>query len=66
MKSFSHFLIEKRRNPISRKSGLELNPKISLWDVLEKHKNDKNVYISFVADVGKLSHKKNLKKTRYK
>lgn len=56
MKTFLTFLTEKRRNP-------EQNQKISLWDVLEKHKNDKNVYISFVADVGKGSHKEVTKKT---
>jgi hypothetical protein len=56
MKTFLTFLNEARRNP-------EKNLKISLWDVLKKHKDDKNVYISFVADVGKGSHKEVTKKT---
>jgi len=64
MKSFSQFLIEKRRNPISKKSGLGLNPKVSLWDKLEEYRNEKDIYISFVADVGEKSHKEVTKKTR--
>jgi hypothetical protein len=56
MKTFLAFLTEARRNP-------EKNLKISLWDVFEKYKNDKDVYISFVSDVGKGSHKEVTKKT---
>ena len=39
------YLEEKRRNP-------ELNPKIDIITVLEKWKNNDDVYISFVEDVG--------------
>ena len=44
MKTFSTFLIEARKNP-------ELNPKVSLYDVAEKHKEDEMVFMSYVSDV---------------
>ena len=56
MKSFSSFLTEARRNP-------EKNPKIGLWETLWPYRNDSDIYISFVSDVGKTSHKQITKKT---
>ena len=56
MKSFSQFLTEARRNP-------EKNPKIGLWETLWPYRNDNDIYISFVSDVGKQSHKQVTKKT---
>lgn len=41
-------LIEKRRNP-------KINRKISAVEVLGQYKHDSDVYISFVADVGRIS-----------
>ena len=55
MKSFRNFLDEARRNPISKKTGNRLNPKIPLYDKLEPLSNDSDVYITYVADVGSLS-----------
>ena len=48
MQSFINFIDEARRNP-------ELNPKISIYDILEKYHTDENVYISYVQDVGSKS-----------
>ena len=48
VKTFQQYLNEKRRNP-------ELNPKIGILDALEPYKNDPNIYISFVSDVGSTS-----------
>lgn len=55
------YLNEARRNPISKITGKELNPKVSIFDVLEKYHNDENVYITYTADVGNLSHDKGKK-----
>jgi len=44
MKTFSTFLTEARKNP-------EQNPKVSLYDVAEKHKEDEMVFMSYVSDV---------------
>lgn len=55
MKRFKQFLDEKRRNPISKLTGKELNPKVSLYDALEPLSNDSDVYISYVSDVGAMS-----------
>ena len=55
MHSFKQFLDEKRRNPISKKTGERLNPKIPLYDKLKPLANDNDVYITYVADVGSLS-----------
>jgi hypothetical protein len=55
MKTFRNFLDEARRNPISKKTGKELNPKIPLYDKLEPLANDSDVYITYVADVGSMS-----------
>lgn len=55
------YLNEARRNPISKITGKELNPKVSIFDVLEKYRNDENVYITYTADVGNLSHDKGKK-----
>ena len=46
MKTFSSFLIEKRRNP-------DKNPKIPAYKALEKYKDDEDVYISF-TDIDKI------------
>ena len=48
MKTFIQFIDEARRNP-------ELNPKISIYDILEKYHTDENVYITYVQDVGSKS-----------
>jgi hypothetical protein len=48
---------EARRNPISQKTGQELNPKVPLTDKLEKYKDKENIFISYVMDMGDLQAK---------
>ena len=50
MKSFNQFLIEARRNPISKKTGEELNPKKPPVERLEKYKDDNDIFISFISN----------------
>ena len=52
MITFSSFISEARRNPISKTTGKELNPKVSLASLLKPFKNDPNVFVSYVSDVG--------------
>ena len=56
---FREFKIdEARRNP-------EQNPKVSLYDALEKHKDDPDIYISYTMDVGRgATSKKSVAKGR--
>lgn len=49
MDLFELFISELRRNP-------ERNPRVSTKEALEQYKDDPNVFISFVADVGTDSH----------
>lgn len=51
MQSFLQFICEARRNP-------HLNPKISIYKALEPYKDDPDMYISYVDDVGKEHSKK--------
>jgi len=46
MKTFKQYLEEARRNP-------ELNPKISIYKALEPYKDNDDMYITYIADVGK-------------
>lgn len=61
MLTFSQFLNEARRNPISKITGKELNPKVSIFDTLEQYHTDEDVYISYVMDVGSASSDKGKK-----
>ena len=50
MKTFRTFLTEARRNPISKKTGEELNPKKPPVERLEKYKDDNDIFISFISN----------------
>ena len=50
-------LTEKRRNPISQKTGQELNPRVPLTDKLEQYKDREDIFISYVMDMGDLQAK---------
>ena len=59
-------LTEKRRNPISQKTGKELNPRVPLTDKLEQYKDREDIFISYVMDMGDLQAKggKNIEASR--
>lgn len=61
MIGFQEYFNEARRNPISKITGKELNPKVSIFDTLEQYHTDEDVYITYTADVGNLSHDKGKK-----
>jgi hypothetical protein len=48
---------EARRNPISQKTGKELNPRVPLTDKLEQYKDRDDIFISYVMDMGDLQPK---------
>ena len=48
---------EARRNPISAKTGQELNPRVPLTDKLEQYKDREDIFISYVMDMGDLQPK---------
>ena len=50
MKPFKTFLTEARRNPISKKTGEELNPKKPPVERLEKYKDDNDIFITFISN----------------
>ena len=54
MKSFINYLNEKRKNP-------DQNPKETYWDILNKHKDDPNIYVTLTQEkkVGINPHSKN-------
>ena len=57
---------EARRNPISDKTGKELNPRVPLTDKLEQYKDREDIFISYVMDMGDLQPKggKNIEASR--
>ena len=48
---------EARRNPISQKTGQELNPRVPLTDKLEQYKDREDIFLSYVMDMGDLQSK---------
>jgi len=48
---------EARRNPISQKTGQELNPRVPLTDKLEQYKDREDIFLSYVMDMGDLQPK---------
>ena len=48
---------EARRNPISDKTGKELNPRVPLTDKLEQYKDRDDIFITYVMNMGDLQPK---------